>query len=125
MDYRHGTGHGVGSLLCVHEGPIGISRGNKTVLEEGMCISNEPGFYKDGEFGIRIENIMMVQKHPSIDGSLYFENLTKAPYCRELIETNLMSTEFIDHVNYYSEVCQILLQPHIEDDKLALDYVER
>lgn len=61
LDYKHGTGHGVGSLLCVHEGPIGISRRVTPKLREGMCVSNEPGFYKDGEFGIRIENVIMVQ----------------------------------------------------------------
>lgn len=60
LDYKHGTGHGVGSLLCVHEGPNGISRRCTTKLEEGMCVSDEPGFYQDGEFGIRIENVIMV-----------------------------------------------------------------
>ena len=63
LDYKHGTGHGVGSLLCVHEGPIGISRRSNTKLEEGMCVSDEPGYYQDGEFGIRIENVIMVQQH--------------------------------------------------------------
>lgn len=61
LDYKHGTGHGVGSLLCVHEGPYGVSRGYKTKFEVGMCVSNEPGYYHDGEFGIRIENVIMVQ----------------------------------------------------------------
>ena len=60
LDYKHGTGHGVGSLLCVHEGPIGIHRKSSVKLEEGMCVSNEPGYYEDGEFGIRIENVVMV-----------------------------------------------------------------
>lgn len=63
-DYRHGTGHGVGSYLCVHEGPQGISRRNDVKLVEGMVVSDEPGYYEDGEFGIRIENEIMVVKHP-------------------------------------------------------------
>lgn len=65
LNYGHGTGHGVGSCLCVHEGPIGISRARTVPLTEGMCVSNEPGFYKDGEFGIRIENVIIVQQHPT------------------------------------------------------------
>jgi Xaa-Pro aminopeptidase len=60
LDYKHGTGHGVGSCLCVHEGPIGVSKGYKIKFVEGMCVSDEPGYYKDGEFGIRIENVIMV-----------------------------------------------------------------
>ena len=60
LNYCHGTGHGVGSLLCVHEGPIGINRRTTVALEEGMCVSDEPGYYQDGEFGIRIENVIMV-----------------------------------------------------------------
>lgn len=60
LDYSHGTGHGVGSLLNVHEGPIGVSKGYTTKFEPGMCVSDEPGYYKNGEFGIRIENVIMV-----------------------------------------------------------------
>ena len=90
LDFAHGTGHGVGSTLCVHEGPIGISRGYSTKLEEGMCVSDEPGYYKDGEFGIRIENVIMVQKHETLQNRLKFENLTVGPYCRELIDTSIL-----------------------------------
>ena len=91
LNFMHGTGHGVGSLLCVHEGPIGISRRCTVKFEEGMCVSDEPGFYKDGEFGIRIENVVMVQKHPELADFYMFENMTTAPYCRELIDTRLLS----------------------------------
>ena len=63
LDYKHGTGHGVGSYLCVHEGPIGVGRGYTVKFVEGMCVSNEPGFYKEGEFGIRIENVIMCVPH--------------------------------------------------------------
>lgn len=64
LDYKHGTGHGVGHFLNVHEGPCGISRANKTPLVEGMCLSDEPGYYQDGEFGIRIENVILCMPHP-------------------------------------------------------------
>jgi Xaa-Pro aminopeptidase len=64
LDYKHGTGHGVGSMLYVHEEPQSISRNSNVKLEVGMCVSNEPGYYQDGEFGIRIENVIMVQEHP-------------------------------------------------------------
>ena len=61
LDYPHGTGHGVGYFLNVHEGPHGISRGNKIKLQEGMIVSNEPGYYKKGKFGIRIENLTYIE----------------------------------------------------------------
>ena len=62
LDYRHGTGHGVGAFLNVHEGPQGISKNNYVKLKEGMILSNEPGFYKKNDFGIRIENLVFVKK---------------------------------------------------------------
>jgi Xaa-Pro aminopeptidase len=64
-----------------------------------MCVSDEPGFYKDGEFGIRIENVIMCQEHPTLQGHLMWENLTVAPYCRELINKELLSPEIIAHIN--------------------------
>ena len=72
LDYRHGTGHGVGAFLNVHEGPQGISKHNYVQLKEGMVLSNEPGFYKKNEFGIRIENLVFIKK---IKSKLLFENL--------------------------------------------------
>jgi len=90
LNYDHGTGHGVGSFLNVHEGPQAIDRGSRVKLVEGMCVSNEPGFYLDREFGIRIENVLMVQNHPTYEELSMFENLTMAPYCRELIDTSLI-----------------------------------
>ena len=62
MDYAHGTGHGVGYFLNVHEGPHAISRGNKVKFKQGMIVSNEPGYYENGKFGIRIENLVTVKK---------------------------------------------------------------
>ena len=106
LNYNHGTGHGVGSLLCVHEGPIGITHKRVTAtLEEGMCVSDEPGFYKDGEFGIRVENVIMVQTDPKFPDFYKFENLTTAPYCRELIDTSIMSQDMIDHVDKFHQEC--------------------
>jgi Xaa-Pro aminopeptidase len=111
LDYKHGTGHGVGSLLCVHEGPIGINRRTEVKLIPGHCVSDEPGYYHDGEFGIRVENVMMVQQHPKLSNSYYFENLTVAPYCRELIDTSILGQDFIDYINAHHEKCLEKLTP--------------
>ncbi len=101
IDYKHGTGHGVGTFLNVHEGPQGISRANKTKLIEGMCVSDEPGFYQDGEFGIRIENVILCQKHEKYANHYCWENLTVAPYCRELIEVSLLPTDVKNYINKF------------------------
>ena len=94
LDYPHGTGHGVGYFLNVHEGPIAISKGYKIKLKPGHVISNEPGFYKKGKFGIRIENMIYVKK---IKGKVFFENLTMVPIDKELINFNLLNR---DEKNY-------------------------
>jgi Xaa-Pro aminopeptidase len=91
LDYDHGTGHGVGSFLSVHEGPVAFSRTAKPVpLREGMILSNEPGFYLPGHYGIRIENLLLTQAAPEQPGQakpfLEFETLTLAPYDRRLID---------------------------------------
>lgn len=92
LTYDHGTGHGVGAYLSVHEGPIGISSRYGTPLEPGMVISNEPGFYKAGEYGIRIENLVTVIES-AVGGGRYleFETLTLAPIDRRLIELDLIT----------------------------------
>eukprot|EP01134_Creolimax_fragrantissima_P001095 CFRG1095T1 len=111
LDYRHGTGHGVGAFLNVHEGPHSIAPRPKSAmthvpLEEGMLVSNEPGYYEDGAFGIRIENVVSVVKATTAHqfGStqyLTFKNLTMAPYQRKLIDTaQLLPTE-ISYINSY------------------------
>ena len=94
LDYQHGTGHGVGFFLNVHEGPQGISKFNKIRLCEGMILSNEPGYYKKNEFGIRIENLIYIKK---IKNKLYFENLTLAPIDSDLINFDLLTN---DEKNY-------------------------
>ena len=75
LDYAHGTGHGVGFFLNVHEGPQSINKINKVKIEPGMVLSNEPGYYKQNHFGIRIENLVYVDKE---DGKLFFRNLTSS-----------------------------------------------
>jgi Xaa-Pro aminopeptidase len=97
LDYDHGTGHGVGSYLSVHEGPAGISRAARPVpLAPGMILSNEPGFYAAGDYGIRLENLLLVQRAPEISENrpfLGFETLTLAPFERALIDPALLAAE--------------------------------
>ena len=98
LDYAHGTGHGVGYFLNVHEGPQAISRGNKVKFREGMIVSNEPGYYENGKFGIRIENLITVKK---IKNFYEFENLTLAPIDKSLIQKKLLSKNEIKWLNKY------------------------
>ena len=105
LDYAHGTGHGVGFFLNVHEGPQSISKHNSIKLTKGMILSNEPGFYKKGHFGIRIENLVYVKK---LKKKLLFENFTLAPIEKDLINYKLLNkTEkdylFRYHLKIYSE----------------------
>ena len=98
LDYDHGTGHGVGSYLGVHEGPQRISKApNSVALKPGMIVSNEPGYYKEGAYGIRIENLQYVTAAKEIDGGerpmLGFETLTLAPIDRRLIVVDMLSPE--------------------------------
>ena len=108
LDYAHGTGHGVGYFLNVHEGPHGISRGNKIKFKEGMIVSNEPGYYQSGKFGIRIENLITVKK---IKKKFMFNDLTLAPIDKSLIERNLLNKNEISWLNnYHSKVFNNLKQ---------------
>ena len=84
LNYSHGTGHGVGYFLNVHEGPQAISKNNKIKFREGMVVSNEPGYYEKNRFGIRIENLIYVKKEKIY--KFFFENLTLAPIDKELID---------------------------------------
>ncbi|WP_353471848.1 aminopeptidase P family protein [Salipiger sp. H15] len=106
LDYGHGTGHGVGSYLSVHEGPQRIARTGTVPLEVGMILSNEPGFYREGSYGIRIENLIAVEPAPSLPGQnvakmLRFETLTWVPIDRRLIETGLLTTAERDWLDAY------------------------
>ena len=90
LDFDHGTGHGVGSYLSVHEGPARISKLGTVALKRGMILSNEPGYYKTGHYGIRIENLVLVAEAPSVAGAEKplnaFETLTLAPIDRRLVD---------------------------------------
>ncbi len=98
LDYAHGTGHGVGYFLNVHEGPHAISKGNKVKFREGMIVSNEPGYYEKGKFGIRIENLIAVKK---IQKKLKFINLTIAPIDKSLIAKKLLNKNEVAWINKY------------------------
>jgi len=111
LDYSHGTGHGVGFFLNVHEGPQSISKNNTIKLKEGMILSNEPGFYKKGHYGIRIENLIYIKKKNK--DNLHFENLTLAPIEKDLINYDLLNKSeklylFKYHLNIYSQYSQFL-----------------
>ena len=110
LDYAHGTGHGVGFFSNVHEGPQSITKINTVKLEEGMIVSNEPGYYKKGHYGIRIENLVYIKK---INSKLYFENLTLAPIEKDLINFSLLTNKeknylFEYHLNVYSKISKFL-----------------
>jgi len=94
LDYPHGTGHGVGYFLNVHEGPQSLSKKNNVILKPGMIISNEPGYYKEGYFGIRIENLIFIKKNK-------FEELTMAPIEKNLIRKNMLNKKEISWLNKY------------------------
>ncbi|MDC3186631.1 aminopeptidase P family protein [Candidatus Pelagibacter sp.] len=110
LDYAHGTGHGVGFFLNVHEGPQSISKLNNIKIKEGMVLSNEPGFYKKNRFGIRIENLVYAKEK---NRKLFFENLTMAPIEKDLINFNLLTNFeknylFKYHLNVYSKISKYL-----------------
>ena len=114
-DYAHGTGHGVGSVLSVHEGPISISKKSDCTIESGMVISNEPGYYKNGKYGIRIENLEVVSKYnisKSKENFLHFQNLTRVPLETKLINKKMLTKFEIDWVNeYHKKVYENLVKP--------------
>ena len=98
LDYEHGTGHGVGYFLNVHEGPQAISKNNKSNFKEGMIVSNEPGYYENGKFGIRIENLIRVKKNNT---GYSFDNLTMVPIDKSLINKNILEKDEINWLNNY------------------------
>ena len=114
LDYPHGTGHGVGYFLNVHEGPQSFSRKNKINLKSGMIISNEPGYYKEGSFGIRIENLIYINKNK-------FKELTMAPIEKDLIKKKMLNKKEIDWLNkYHSEVKKNLIKFMNSEEKSNL-----
>lgn len=128
LDYAHGTGHGVGSFLAVHEGPQRIAKasggqaGTGQPLMPGMILSNEPGYYKTGEYGIRIENLVLVEKRDiaGAEGEFYgFETLTFAPIARDLVEVALLSAEEREWLDTYHAKVRKVLAPQLSGDDLA------
>ena len=116
-DFAHGTGHGVGAYLCVHEGPARISKAGHVALEPGMILSNEPGYYKSGHFGIRLENLLIVEEATPVDGGdlpmMGFETLTFCPFDTRAVELDLLSDPEIDWLNeYHHDVFEKLI--HID-----------
>jgi Xaa-Pro aminopeptidase len=118
LDFDHGTGHGVGSYLSVHEGPARISKVGTAALKRGMILSNEPGYYKTAAYGIRIENLVLVVAAPVVEGAEKqlnaFETLTLAPIDRRLIELKLLTREEIAWVDGYHGSVRAALTPLIE-----------
>ena len=123
LDFEHGTGHGVGSYLSVHEGPARISKLGNTPLKRGMILSNEPGYYKAGEYGIRIENLVLVVEGEKVAGAEKtlnaFETLTLAPIDRRLIERTLLDAGEVSwRDTYHARVAQTLA-PLVDDETRA------
>ena len=120
-DYAHGTGHGVGSYMNVHEGPQGIHRRAMEVLQPGMIISNEPGYYVEGSHGIRIENLIVVSELQDTGGNIEthtFENITWAPIDTRLIDVSMLSENEKSWLNHYHAQVFEKLSPHLEGDVL-------
>ncbi len=122
-DYGHGTGHGVGAYLSVHEGPQSISRRAMEPLISGMIISNEPGYYREGQYGIRIENLVLVRGPTEIDGGntpmLGFETLSLAPIDQRLIAPNIMTDQELHWLNAYHGWVNRTLSPYLNEDEQA------
>ncbi|KAI8877957.1 Creatinase/aminopeptidase [Backusella circina FSU 941] len=133
LDFRHGVGHGVGAYLNVHEGPCGIGARasyNDVPFQIGMVVTNEPGYYEDGQFGIRLENVLTVRKSnsPYRFGNrdyLGFEHMTFVPFGRRLLDTKILTAEDQKWINNYHQECRAVLEPLLKNDSKTLSWVER
>lgn len=123
FDYDHGTGHGIGAYLCVHEGPQSLSRRGAVPLQPGMMLSNEPGYYRAGAFGIRIENLLLVEGASLPEGGdremLGFETLTLAPIDRRLIDRDLLAHEERAWLDGYHARVLAELRPLLEGEDVT------
>ncbi len=120
LDYDHGTGHGVGSYLSVHEGPQGLNKRATAELEPGMIVSNEPGYYRAGKYGIRIENLLLVTEPMDVGGErpmLTFETLTLAPIDHRLIETSLLMPAELDWLSAYHRRVEQEISPQLNKEE--------
>jgi Xaa-Pro aminopeptidase len=136
-DYGHGTGHGVGAALNVHEGPFGISPryANTEGLKSRMVVSNEPGYYEDGNFGIRIENLLEMlyvnpahneeQKESTEKKYLKFAKLTMIPIQKNLIDVSLMVKSELDWLDAYHEEVFAKVSPLLESDSPAMKWLQK
>ncbi|KAI8977327.1 peptidase M24, structural domain-containing protein [Mycotypha africana] len=133
LNFLHGTGHGVGAFLNVHEGPHGIGirpHYNDTPLAVGMTVTDEPGYYEDGKFGIRIENVILVKDAETPNnfggrGYLGFEHVTMAPIGLNLIDKDLLSPSEKKWVNDYHKECLEKLSPLLSHDELAMNWLKK
>ena len=133
MDYGHGTGHGVGHFLNVHEGPHGISysfRSNETPLQPFMTVTDEPGYYEDGSFGIRIENVLVVKPLDLPNNFrdvnfLGFENVTMVPIQTSLIKRELLEEVHIEMLNEYHRECREKVSPLLAPGSLGHSWLQR
>jgi Xaa-Pro aminopeptidase len=114
-NYAHGTGHGVGTCLGVHEGPQRISKMSNCALKPGMILSNEPGYYKNGEYGIRIENLMLVIENNN--KFLSMETLSLAPVERNLILSKMLSSDEKSWLNSYHQKVYKKISPFLEKNE--------
>ena len=123
LDYDHGTGHGVGSYLSVHEGPVSISRAAKPIpIEAGMILSNEPGFYLPGGYGIRLENLILAVEAEFPGAAkpfLRFETMTWAPFDRRLIDTSLLTRAEVEWIDGYHAQVEAIVGPQLEGEEKA------
>jgi Xaa-Pro aminopeptidase len=122
-DFAHGTGHGVGSYLAVHEGPQRIARTGTEKLLEGMILSNEPGYYKEGAYGIRIENLLLVTPAQQVAGGDLpmhgFETLTLAPIDKRLIRADLLTAEERQWLDAYHARVLAEIGPMLDGETLT------
>ena len=119
LDFDHGTGHGIGSYLSVHEGPQRIAKTGAVPLEPGMMVSNEPGFYKEGDFGIRIENLILVEPRMIAGGDrrmLGFETLTFAPIDLRLVDVSLLTPPEVTWLDQYHASVREKLSALVDDE---------
>ncbi len=123
LDFDHGTGHGVGSYLSVHEGPQSISKRGMAELEPGMIISNEPGYYKEGAYGIRLENLVVVTEAEKIPGGdrpmMGFETITLAPFDRRLIDVSLLTADEKAWIDAYHARVRDVIGPQVAAEDRA------
>ncbi|GLJ13946.1 hypothetical protein SUGI_0222910 [Cryptomeria japonica] len=131
LDYRHGTGHGIGSYLNVHEGPHLISfkpHARTVALQDSMTVTDEPGYYEDGNFGIRLENVLIIKKADTQfnfggKGYLAFEPVTWVPYQNKLIDVSMLTPAEVDWVNNYHIACREKLRPYLKG--VDLEWLEK